>query len=109
MKRKSSTVLLLSLLIGSMTVAHAHPPSYRIVPVRFPVPDNFQPTAINRKHQIAVSMDSEQQNHLWLGSNGQYRELATCNMAGGTLLGPPGATRRSAWKLVERHRGLPDQ
>lgn len=76
MKRKSSTVLLLSLLIGSMTVAYAHPPSYRIVPVRFPVPDDFQPTPINRKHQIAVSMDSEQQNHLWLGSNGQYRELA---------------------------------
>jgi uncharacterized membrane protein len=76
MKRKSSTLLLLSLLIGSIPVALARPPLYRIVEVHFPVPDDFQPTTINRKLQIAVSMDSEQQNHLWLGSNGQYRELA---------------------------------
>ena len=75
MKRKSSTLLLLSLLVGSIAVADQHPPVYRIVPVQFPVPDDFQPTQVNRKLEIAVSENSAQ-NHLWLGKSGHYRDLA---------------------------------
>jgi len=75
MKRRLSTLLGLSVLVGSMAAAEAAP-SYRIVEVRFPVADNFEPTTINSKLQFAVSIDSPPQNHLWLGSNGQYAELS---------------------------------
>jgi hypothetical protein len=73
--RKSSTLLLLVLLIGSITLAEARPPRYRIVEVQVPpAAFGFGITNFNQKRETAVTTnDADFKARIWLGKIGRYR------------------------------------